>query len=142
MALELEGPLLVLDGTDCLYTAIALAEAVALRARRDGGVPPRMQELAEKAVATARKYQAATLAGSDIGTDRFRDEPAGAVFVPSATTLTVEQAAHLLGCSPGFVRRLLRQRELTGSRAGGRGAWRVDGTSVVERLGVRRTEAA
>jgi excisionase family DNA binding protein len=136
------GQSLILDGSDCLHLAGPLARYIAEQARRDGGVPPRLREIAENVHATARAYQAQTLAGSGVGTVQFRADVAGASFGPSATPLTVEHAAHMLGCSHEYVRRLLRQRELTGSRAGGRGAWRVDGTSVVERLGERRTEVA
>lgn len=142
MPLEVEGPLLILDGVDCMFVARALARDIAEQSRRNGGVPPRLQDLATRVLVTARKYEAATLAGSDPGTDQFRDEPAGGMYVASATWLTVEQTAQLLGCSLEYVRRLLRQRELTGSRAGGKGAWRVDGASVVERLGERLTEVA
>ncbi|MFJ5155761.1 helix-turn-helix domain-containing protein [Streptomyces sp. NPDC088353] len=143
MAVAVRGHALVLDGRDCLHLAGALSRYIAEQARRDGGVPPRLREIAENVVVTARAYQAEVLAGSDCGTEPFRDDAFSAPCAPSATSwLTVEQTAHLLGCSHEYVRRLLRQRELHGSRAGGRGAWSVDAASVVERLGERRMEAA
>ena len=142
MAVAVHGNALVLDGADCLYLVGPLARYIKEQARRDGGVPPRLRAIAENVAITARAYQEETMQGSDAGTDVFRDEVSGAPCAASVTWLTVEQTAHVLGCSTGLVRRLLRQRELIGSRAGGKGAWRVDGTSVVERLGERRTEAA
>ncbi|MFE7856024.1 helix-turn-helix domain-containing protein [Streptomyces sp. NPDC057403] len=142
MACLVRGSVVVLEGADCLVLAPLLARGLREQTHRDGGVPPRLTELLESVLVGARVYRAEVLAGSENGTPGFRDDVSGASSVSSVTWLTVERTAQLLGCSHEYVRRLLRQRELIGSRAGSKGAWRVDAASVVERLGARRTEAA
>ncbi|WP_328746401.1 helix-turn-helix domain-containing protein [Streptomyces sp. NBC_00285] len=142
MAEFVNGPVVVLDGADCLHLAPLLARGLKEQGRRDGGVPPRLQAIAEMVLAGARTYRAAALAGSDAGTDQFRDGVPDAPCVSSALRLTAEEAAGLLRCSPGYVRRLCRQGTLAGVRTAGKGAWLVDEAAVLERVGERRTEAA
>lgn len=137
------GPLLILDGLDALYMAGPLNKHLAEARRRDGGVPPRLASIAEQVALMASNYRA-TVHGSDVGTDRFRDDGQGALCSVSATWLTVEEAAQMLCVSPSYVRRLLRQRALAGVRSGsGRGAWMVDEAAAAEwRDEHRTTEAA
>ncbi|MFD9651735.1 helix-turn-helix domain-containing protein [Streptomyces mirabilis] len=142
MAELVKGPVVVLDGADCLRLAPLLARGLAEQGRRDGGVPPRLQEITEKVLVAARAHRAEVLAGSDTGTDQFRDDTSGTPCVSSAPRLTAEEAAELLRCSSGYVRRLCREGTLAGVRTAGRGAWLVDEAAVLERVGERRTEAA
>lgn len=142
MAEVIRGPVVVLDGADCLHLASLLARGLAEQARRDGGVPPRLHAVAEKVLVVARAHRSDVLAGSDAGTDRFRNDVSGAPCASSVTWLTVEQTAELMACSTSYVRRLCRRRALTSVRAAGKGAWLVDEAAVLELLGERRTEAA
>lgn len=142
MAVAVRGNALVLDGHDCLHLAAPLARYIAEQGRRDGGVPPRLREIAENIMITARAYQAEAMAGSDAGTIEFRGGATSGLCATSATWLTVEQTAELLGCSAEYVRRLCRQRALYGVRAAGKGAWRVEEAGVLERLSERLTKAA
>lgn len=141
MPMRLPAESLVLDPLDCLHLAGPLGAYLRDAARRDGGVPPRLALIAENVHVIAARYRSEVLAGTGIGTDRFRDEASGTPCVTSATWLTAEQAARMMRCSAGFVRRLCRERTLTGVKADGIGAWRVDEASVAEWLDVRRREA-
>ncbi len=141
MAVPVRGPGLFLSGADCLRLAGPLARYIAEQARRDGGVPPRLREIAEAVLATGQSYRA-EMTGPGVGTSGFRDDQGGASCATSATWLTVERTAELLGCSTEYVRRLCRQRALHSVRAAGGGAWLVDEAAVLERLGARSTKAA
>lgn len=142
MAVAVAGNSLILDGGDCMHLAAPLARYLAEQARRDGGVPPRLRELAENIMITARAYRDEALNGSDTGTAGFRDGVTSGLCATSAAWLTVEATAELLSCSPEYVRRLCRQRALYSVRAADKGAWMVDETAVLERLGERLTKAA
>lgn len=71
-------------------------------------------------------------------------EPAGAEPAPDSPhghdSVSVAEAAGVLGCSPGYVRRLAREGRLPAHRAQA-GAWRLD-RAAVEAEANHRREAA
>ncbi|WP_269857950.1 helix-turn-helix domain-containing protein [Streptomyces sp. RPT161] len=142
MAELIRGTSVLLTGSDVMYVADVLAAALKARAQRDGGVPPRLQEITKIVQAAALQYRIELLAGSDAGTERFRNEALEATCVTSASRwLSVEETAERLGVSTGFTRRLCREGTLRSVKAAGN-AWLVDEVAVLERLGERTNEAA
>jgi excisionase family DNA binding protein len=96
---------------------------------RDGGAPQRLYDIAAVIRGCSAEFRASVLVNPCSGTPVDSSDPAGGSSAPTER-LTTQQAAQLTGLTDGYLRRLARRGDLTGSRSGRRGEWILDGNSV------------
>lgn len=124
-------PGLWLTAEDACILDRLVRRAVYEAGRRDGHVPRRVVEIAEAVHRTALDFQAAVLHEPASGTTEDDRPPAAPLWPPSAQErLTAQQAARLTGVSRELISRLAAQGVLTGTKAGQRGSWELDPSSV------------
>lgn len=128
-----------LDASDCAQLAGVLRLAIRLGWLVRGTMPPRaLVEFSDAVHAVSREFPAsAQVAGS---AETASAKPVASPAESEVTSLTVQQAAAILGISAQWVRRLARTGDLTGSRAAGIGAWQLDPASVTAWAARRRQD--
>ncbi len=128
----------LLTGEDCITLGPLLKDAIKYGWQvRGWALPPELVKLSDEVHRTAR-YHTSTQVNQGAGTA----EPADGDESACSKTITAQEAANLGNISAGYIRRLLRQRDLKG-HGGGRKPWQVDAASlqawIADRNTTRRT---
>lgn len=124
-----------LSEEDCARLQRAVLEGVAVLTGRNGGMPSQAQAIANEIHAAALRFrtqQRSSRPGS--GTDEVPQSQDRAPSTPDKWW-TITQAAHEVGTSESYVRRLCRQGRVIARRAANGRTWLVDpGSAAAVRM--------
>lgn len=132
-----------LSGADACALDLVLRRAVYDTGRRDGHVPVQLVELSETIHRAAIEFRDAVLVNADSGTNKDNSGSVTSLSFPSdRDRLTAREAARLADVSEEFIRRLACKGVLQGTKAGQRGGWLLDPSSVATWMAGRGQTAA
>jgi Helix-turn-helix domain len=139
----LSGPVVVLDGADCVILGRQLVEAIRLGYTTRGRPPPR--QLLDFADAVSRVARSSARFRTDMQASPSRGhaeppgEPDPAPSDQEPLLLSTREAARLAGLSKEYMRRCYREGDPRASR-GHHGAWFVDAADLDAWISARRKE--
>lgn len=130
------GPVVVLSAEDARLIERAVLEELARRTARDGTAPSRLREIASELSRAAQRARNSRRSLAQV--TRLRGT-GGTGEVAGSGTVSVAEAAEVLGISQSLIRRRLRLDQLQGSKDV-TGCWRVD-TAALAAFAERSTAA-
>ncbi len=137
----LSGPVVVLDGDDCVILGRQLVEAIRLAYVTRGRTPPRhlldFANAVSRAGRSTPEFRADAQVSLGDGTAEFRDGPS-LPLSDQPVRLSVREAANLADVSEGFMRRSCRRGDVQAFQAAPGGAWVVDIASLAAWISARR----